>query len=224
MRTDEGTVPTLLSSKNGEWPVRDRTACPFAPRASIVFAPDWDDQGDYNTNLVLLSGAFDEFIQREEAENLDMLVVEVINSARVKSLVQFVGLFRTILEGLAAHQDGQGANLFAEIESSDWDFRFQDKDFFVSTFAPLYPESHSRFSHSPSTAFIVFQPDSSFDRHHIHSAAEAREKITDFVERTFEDHGISYDCDLTTRHVKAERYVKRLSPSHAPVKWWALSR
>lgn len=51
------------------------------------------------------------------------------------------------------------------INKRGWVFEFNRVTFFITTFAPFYPESHSRFSFGAENCYILLQPEVSFARH-----------------------------------------------------------
>lgn len=53
------------------------------------------------------------------------------------------------------------------IEQPGWVFQFNRITFFVTTFAPFYPKTHSRYSFGTENGYILFQPEISFAQHDI---------------------------------------------------------
>lgn len=196
------------------------THCPFAIGANISFASEWDLKLTTEENTLALLPEFDKFIEHGQKAGVDMFVIEVRDRKYIKDIRTFAALLRSILYTLHQLDPMGDGNLTDNITSMEWDFTYRNVRFFVPTFAPFYDSSHARYSHQKESAFIVFQPDHSFDRHGISSKKPNRQKITETVRMLFEKGGVSYNLNLVSGSVKAVRYIKPHLTGDSPIKWW----
>ena len=112
------------------------------------------------------------------------------------------------------------------IGSRGWRFRFNGMDFFVTTFAPCYPKSSSRYAFGTQRAFLLLQPEVSFARHNLpkdtpETEWEDPKTIRDKVRVAFQKAGQSYHIPQTVFYPAAEHIVKPLyDDGNAVVRWW----
>jgi hypothetical protein len=196
------------------------THCPYATEANISFASGWNRKLTTEENILALLPEFDNFIEYGQEEGADMFVIEVRDRKYIKNTRTFATLLRSILHTLHQLDPTSDGNLTDNITSMEWDFTYRHVRFFVPTFAPFYDSSHARYSHQKESAFIVFQPDRSFDRHGISSKNSNRQKITETVRMLFEKGGVTYDLNLVAGSIKAIRYIKPYLPGGSPIRWW----
>jgi FPC/CPF motif-containing protein YcgG len=197
-----------------------KTYCPYARRADIQFAPEWNKNLIIEENIMRFLPFFDRFVQHEEREELDMFVVEVRDHEKIKSIDNFAKLLHYILYTLNKIDPTHKADLTHGIHSLEWNFTYNGLKFFVPTFAPFYSPTHARYSCSKDSAFIAFQPDHCFDRHGITSKNPRRHKITESIRSKFERGGAGYDIELVSHSIKAVRYIKPLLVGQDPIRWW----
>lgn len=53
------------------------------------------------------------------------------------------------------------------VEKKRWVFSFSGQTFFISSFSPIYPSSHPRYTYGSNSVFILFQPELSFATHNL---------------------------------------------------------
>ena len=83
------------------------------------------------------------------------------------------------------------------IEKPSWVFTFHQQTFFVTTFAPCYPASNSRFAFEAEHCYILFQPDVSFALHNIppdteHTNWDCPKTSRDRIRLAYRNAGRSY--------------------------------
>jgi hypothetical protein len=92
---------------------------------------------------------------------------------------------------------------------------------FVVTMAPCYGADQSRYVFGEPYTFVVFQPDSAFDRvvkpgnHGLISASTRRE-----IRARYGGNGRAYDSAISSSPFEAYRFIKPLAVGDAPVRWW----
>ena len=107
-----------------------------------------------------------------------------------------------------------------------WSFEFNAVPIFVTTFAPCYPENHSRYAFGAQNAFILLQPMYSFAIHEIgHDTPTTNwsnpETIRDKIRVAYKENGRPYYIRDTVYYPMAHDVVKPLveGPGNV-VKWW----
>ena len=191
--------------------------CPFAQLADVSACGPWSDPRALPDRLDDLHRRLDELC-RDDAR--DLLVLELARADRLRTPRDAAALLRATLEGLRARDGLCRDPLTKGIDSPDWDFEHAGERFFVSLFAPFYPDTHSRFSGHASVGFILFQPERGFRRFGVSSQLPGRERLSRAVGRRFYRHGQTYDATRNARTPKALRFVKPLGSDEEPIAWW----
>lgn len=222
-------------------PIRRGTECPFAKAAKLWGSPPSSllSPAGYAVSLEFQAAnsasALAEFVRRSEAdEGLDGFVLELDDDEARRSDENAVEAFgECVRRALLALSDedpaGEARSVMRSnsIGSRSWHFRFAKASFFITTFAPCYPSSSSRFAFGAGRAFILLQPERSFLRHGLPADTpetnwEAPTTVRDKVRCAFRAAGRGYLIPPTTRYPMAPHIVKPLKDVEgAPeVKWW----
>lgn len=196
------------------------TACPYARHANIAYAPEWDERLTVIENTARFLPALHRFTEHCRQHRMDMYVVEVRGSRCVEDIKLLVCLLNALLHTIRRLDSTTDEPLTQGIETMSWDFIYNGVRFFVPTFAPFYKPNHPRYSYQPGSVFILFQPDTSFDRHKITSKNPKRGDITRRIKEGFEARGFSYDVSLVAGSPKALRYIKPINFGQEPIRWW----
>jgi FPC/CPF motif-containing protein YcgG len=160
------------------------------------------------------------FVRCAEQEELDGFVFEVYGEEYSNT---FPDMCRTVKKtlNLLSNLDPVNENCMrGDLLSKDWQFSFSQQRFFVSVFAPCYPENHCRYSHNPKSIFLFFQPEFSFDVHGIHKDNSNRHKIKNKIRKSFAEVGSAYDVELVNQGIEAYLYIMPLRVGDKPVRWW----
>ena len=107
-------------------------------------------------------------------------------------------------------------------------FSYLQITFFLTTFAPFYPETNSRFSFGAQHCYILFQPEISFAIHDLPpDTAETNwdrpVTVRDKIRIAFRDAGREYQAPLATRLHMVYDIVKQVDPHDTPLEWWKVS-
>ena len=198
----------------------NRTACPYAEAAQVVFGPEASRGVSPVAQAKKCADQLQRVLSGPKATKFDMFVIELREIEAVKSIPTLAAALRQTLEVFARRGPEAQQDPFSGILSPTWDFVFCGQRFFVPVFAPLYPQSHPRSSQARDSAFILMQPDICFTRKGISSKSPGRANVSQEVMRHFVERGFSYDLRLVTHPLKAARYVKPMEAGQDPVKWW----
>mmetsp|Transcript_24499 Transcript_24499/g.39498 ORF Transcript_24499/g.39498 Transcript_24499/m.39498 type:complete len:186 (-) Transcript_24499:284-841(-) len=116
------------------------------------------------------------------------------------------------------------------LEGHTWRFRWDDKYFFVTTFAACYPSNHPRFAFgTEANSYVLFQPGSSFTRHKV--TIPIRQAIKENFKRNgrplyssaIQRHAatvtvLPMDLQEPHRGTKTDGVIK--DPAEGPGRWW----
>lgn len=107
-----------------------------------------------------------------------------------------------------------------------WSFEFAGVPIFVTTFAPCYPETHSRYAFGAEHAFILLQPMYSFAIHDIgedtpHTNWECPVTVRDKIRVAYKESNRPYYIRDTVIYPAAHDIVKPLKEGTGElVEWW----
>jgi signal recognition particle receptor subunit beta len=213
------------------FPIKSRTECPYAKAANIWGGNPGvvDSQTSLEDQAKANLAALEEFTTRSnQGEKLDGYCIELDSlQARNYGPVQLGESVRVLLTALA-DGDPSGENMMRVnyIGSRGWRFRFNRTDFFVTTFAPCYPKSSSRYGFGSERAFLLLQPEQSFSRHDLprdtpHTNWENPKTMRDKTRVAFHKAGRLYHIPSTIKYPMAEHIVKPVQDDGmCPMRWW----
>ena len=227
-------VSALSSKKNPTLqsfaPIQKSTQCPFAKAAKLWggllttgTSISIEDQADCHVPSLI---QFCEMIAR--GKPLDGFCIEIDDEmARTGDPEEFGQCVRRMLAAISA-QDPSGEDVMkaSYIHRPGWRFRFAKVDFFVTTFAPCYPKTSSRFGFGSDRAFILLQPEVSFLRHKLPADSaetnwEHPQTIRDKTRVAFKNAGRPYNIPETTAYPMVEHVVKPIcDDGKNVVRWW----
>ena len=134
---------------------------------------------------------------------------------------------RRVLECISDH-DPSGFHCMNKsyVAHVGWSFEFNRTPIFVTTFAPCYPENHSRFAFGAKSGFILLQPMYSFAIHDIgnetpHTNWENPKTIRDKIRVAYKENGRPYQIRDTVYYPAAHDLVKPLVEGPGRLlEWW----
>lgn len=200
--------------------LREKTCCLYADSAVAVFAPGWNPVLSAKENVLQILPRFNEFVSKGEKGNLDMFVIEIQDKNYIHNITSFTSLFHRIIFLLRENDPTNNNPLTDGIMTLEWNFVYKGVKFFIPTFAPFYKTNHTRYSHLEESAFIILQPDHSFDRRGINSRNPGRHRITEKTKAKCEKLGYKYDVSLVSRTPKAVRYIHPITLGQSFIEWW----
>lgn len=209
-------------------PIQQVSSCPFAKSAKLWGGPtpqektSLEDQAKFNVSPLW------HFVDRvSEGAILDGFCVELDDPmARTMDPRDFGDCVRRFLLALSdLDPNKESAMRVAYIGARGWRFRFHGLDFFVTTFAPCYPATHSRYAFGSGRAFLLLQPEVSFLRHKLPEDTpdtnwEDPQTIRDKTRVAFKEAGRTYFIPTTTKYPPAEHIVKPLKDDGTLLRWW----
>ena len=113
------------------------------------------------------------------------------------------------------------------MDKPGWVYEFAGVTFFISTFAGVYPESHSRYAYGSRDVFILMQPEVSFLHHNLTedtpvTAWDNPQTMRDKIRVAFRNAHQDYFIRDTIHYPMAHDVVKPLVDDgyHGVVEWW----
>jgi len=203
-------------------PIQQGTECPFAKAAKLwgSNAGPWYSSNTARTNAAALT----EFVRRSnDGENLDGFCIELPGDGGPETLGHRI---RSVLTDLSdCDPAGEKVMRKTYIGARGWRFRFAKADFFVTSFAPCYPPTSSRYAFGTGCAFLLLQPEMSFLRHKLPDdtavTLDPPQTIRDATRLAFCEAGRSYYIPKTTKYPPAEQLVKPIKDDGTKViRWW----
>ena len=224
----EPTSKTAGSTLGHFQPIRQGTECPFAKASKLwggrpdVATLTLEDQAKANVEALI------EFTRRSNVgENLDGFCMELADPKAGKTPEDLGSAVRRVLTALSdLDPSGEGMMKVKYIGSRGWRFRFAKADFFVTTFAPCYPATSSRYAFGIRRAFVLLQPELSFARHKLppdtpHTHWDNPQTVRDKTRAAFRKAGREYYIPDTVKYPAAEHIVKPLKDEKgAVIRWW----
>mmetsp|Transcript_18462 Transcript_18462/g.39862 ORF Transcript_18462/g.39862 Transcript_18462/m.39862 type:complete len:454 (+) Transcript_18462:20-1381(+) len=213
-------------------PIKNGTLCPFAKAAKLwggsphAVGKSLEDQA--KEHFIALRRFVHECQQESSQNSLDGFCIEVDDEqARGGDAHEFGECVRILLTAISdLDPKRQFIMRKSFIGERGWRFRFGGLDFFVTTFAPCYSNTHSRYAFGTGRAFLLLQPEQSFLHKNLppDNAVTNWDKPQNIRENTrvaFAKAGRPYYIPATTKYPPAEHIVKPLHDDGVHiVKWW----
>ncbi|RMZ94340.1 Poly [ADP-ribose] polymerase 4 [Brachionus plicatilis] len=203
--------------------------CSFARDANIWGAPLWNSKLTIQQNIdLVVFPSFLLFTNLCLPLKLDGFLIHLPGSQFGHDLEQFCKQFCEILCSLANLDPLNKNCMTQEIESSKWVFEFNEITFFITTFLPLYPPNHSRYTFGVNECFILFQPEISFAFHNLPQDTSVTnwtepKTIRDKIRIKFKESNRDYVIRDTIRYPMCYEMIKPLLNSEEIVNWWKYS-
>ena len=181
--------PTHCRALNEFQPLKSNTACLYAQRAKVWGCPDFDPSLSLEENVrrcILPLRHFCQALQKQKG--LEAFVIH-LNDAAYCSDVDALAEATCRAMDVISEEEPHGFHFMeaSPEEFSFWNVVFESEGWFLTTFAPFYPDTHPRYAYGAKGAFLLLQPESSFHHHGIPVLAtkgNARWKVrNNFVEK-----------------------------------------
>lgn len=106
-----------------------------------------------------------------------------------------------------------------------WVFEFNKITFFVTTFAPFYPDSNSRYAFGCKDCYILFQPEIAFAIRDLPDDTavtnwDSPVTVRDKIRVAFRQAGREYEVPKNLNEPMVCEIVKKIYPDDKPIQWW----
>jgi hypothetical protein len=200
--------------------IQQSTQCIYSPQSRLWGCPEWDVSDGFDSNLHRILPDFALFLDLAHEFALDGYILELRGNGYGSTLAELARSTRLVLQWLSDRDPAGDHCMHQEVEDPAWAFSYGGEKLFVNSFAPCYPQSHSRYSFGCDHTYVFFQPRHSFRKaFHEHETAISAETRA-VIRRAFERHGRPYDTTISAAPFDAYRFVRPLNPGDPPVRWW----
>ena len=115
------------------------------------------------------------------------------------------------------------------ISKRGWVFEFNSVTFFVTTFAPFYPENHSRYSFGAPNCYILLQPEISFAQYDFDEDTpftdwDSPKTPRDRIRLAFRQAGRGYPIRNTIYYPMAHDIVRPIEYDGDVIEWWTWTK
>jgi len=202
-------------------PVMRQSQCLFAKAAQCWGSAEFNPGCPLDINIERSLPMMLQFLERGEEEGLDAFIFEIRGRGKYFSNLEAFGkTVREVLATISKHDPkGRHCMMQKHIADSGWFFQFNGKPIFVTTFAPFYPESSSRFMFpedcNKDSCFILLQPEYSFLNKNLENDSpdtnwDNPTTVRDRIRVNFRSKGRGYEIPKTVRYPPALHIVKPL--------------
>eukprot|EP01137_Pigoraptor_chileana_P021844 Opistho-2@6792 len=215
--------------------VAEESSCLFAKSAKMWGSPGYNSAISLEDNIRSSVPMLTLCAMEALNSRIDAFVIEINGDAHFSSLKAFASTVNRTLRTLS-DADPRGAKCMSRtyIDKPGWHFEFAGMPFFVTTFAPCYPQDgHARYCAGGSvlgtgerSCFVLFQPEVSFHQKSLPLDDPTTEEdnprhIRDRIRNNFKREGMEYDVPPTVVYSPAIHIVRPMDAlSTDVVRWW----
>ncbi|WP_229641629.1 YqcI/YcgG family protein [Waterburya agarophytonicola] len=183
-------------------------------------SPPYDEAKSFEENMEQIMEDMCNFLDVAREQRLDGYVLELPGSGFGENLGTLAYSLHRILYCLSEHDPVGEHCLNQPVEDLAWSFAFGGDKIFVNTFAPFYPEGHSRYGFGSSSTWIMFQPRHSFGRVAKIGETALPPHIRLRIREDHASHNRAYDPKLSAIPYEAYRCIRPLCLGDSEVRWW----
>ncbi|CAF0999986.1 unnamed protein product [Brachionus calyciflorus] len=206
--------------------LKNKSDCTFAKNSKLWGSPLWNAKLTVKENVQhLILPSFLIFTNVCDELKLDGFLVQLPGNDYGHDLEIFSKIFFEILTNLSDFDPKKSKCMREKIESSNWVFEFNKLTFFITTFLPIYPENHSRYSFGINECFILFQPEISFAHHNLpHDTPVTNwshpKTIRDKIRINFKNSNREYLIRDTVSYPMCHDIIKPIEKNGRIINWW----
>jgi hypothetical protein len=201
-------------------PIHRQTHCLYAAGSVIWGARPFDEGIDPARNVRAMAEDLAKFVDAAGELRLDAFVIELPGTRYGASVERLAQTTHAVLRTLADCDPRAEGVLEREVEDASWCYAFGGDPLFVNTFAPCYPEGHSRYGFGVDSTFVLIQPRHSFARVVKEGDTVLPVSARHRIRAEYAAHGRSYDTRISAIPFEAWRIVRPRVPGEPPVRWW----
>ncbi|XP_052713399.1 uncharacterized protein LOC128187182 [Crassostrea angulata] len=221
--TYDATSVTALQQFN---PVQENTECIFAKKAKLWGNQDWNQELSLEENVFRWLPTLLQFTIVCRQYKLDGFVIEIPEEYHHNDIHEFAKTFKKILKVIS---DNDPKNIKcmdkSYVSKRGWVFQFNKMTFFITTFAPFYPATNSRYAFGCDNCFILLQPELSFALHDLswdtpETNYDNPTSERDRIRCAYRDAGRPYVVPRDITQPMAWDMIKPLTEHDPIVQWW----
>ncbi|XP_013083159.2 uncharacterized protein LOC106068361 [Biomphalaria glabrata] len=229
--------------------VKTNSECIFAKRSKLWGSQDYIPECSLEENIRRMIPNFYKFTMAFQDLSLDAFLVELPGQLYGTSIKVFGNAVRRVLLTLRQADLQRQRQILLKTQSNkdllkvqidylsgedpkkwngkSWVFEFNKITFFITSFAPFYPETNSRFSFGCENCYLLFQPEIAFairdlpddtaETHWNHPVT-----VRDKIRVAFRDAGREYEVPMKLNEPMVYEIVKKVDPHDDQLYWWLL--
>lgn len=205
--------------------IKRASQCIFAKQSVLWGAADYDPSLSLEENVLKCVPQLIRFLVVGAILHLDGFVFKLPGEEFGQNIHDFArGVYR-VLKCLSSADPSGMRCMEQNIDRKEWHFVFNGEMIFVTTFAPCYPSSSSRYAHGAEHGFVLLQPMYSFSHHDIGEDTpttnwENPKTFRDKIRVAFKANGRPYHIRDTVFYPTAHDIVKPLHEGEDIIEWW----
>ncbi|XP_064385213.1 uncharacterized protein LOC135334087 [Halichondria panicea] len=207
--------------------IQQNTHCTFAKRAMLWGSRDYDTSMSLEQNVMRSLPALTKLLIVGDSLHLDGFLIELPGSQFGATVEEFGQGVRRVLKCISDHDPISFHCMNKSyLGKVGWSFEYGGVPIFVTTFAPCYPENHSRYAFGSENSYILLQPMYSFAIHDIGDDTpltnwDEPKTVRDKIRCAYKENNRGYYIRDTVVYPAAHDVVKPLKegPGHV-IEWW----
>lgn len=219
MTPKEGYGITAFSVRNFD-PIRRGTHCLYATTSRLWGAPPYNKAMSFEENIDHVLENMCDFLDIAREQRLDGYLLELPGLDFGENLEMLARSLHRVLRALSDRDPAGEHCMNQPIEDLAWSFALGGDKIFVNTFAPFYPEGHSRYGFGSGSTWVMFQPRHSFQRVAKPKETSLSPQIRLRIREEHAANNRAYDPKLSAIPYEAYRCIRPLSPGDSEVRWW----
>lgn len=206
--------------------VKQNSNCVFARKAKVWGSPDWNYEMNLGGNIFRLLPMLLKFTIVGSSQKLDAFLIELPGNLYGAKLMDFGDGIYKVLKVISDNDPAQRHCMDKSyIDKRGWVFEFNKVTFFVTTFAPFYPESHPRYAFGASNCYILLQPEMSFAFHDLPPDTpdtnwKEPQTVRDKIRVAFRDAGRPYYIPDTISSPMINEILRPIDETDPVYEWW----
>lgn len=200
--------------------------CTFAKKAQVWGTPNWNASLSIGENVYRFLPMLLKFTIVCLSQRLDGFLIELPGDIYGASVQDFGDALREVLTAISDHDPAKIHCMNKSyIGKRGWVFEFNKCTFFITTFAPFYPESHPRYAFGAENCYILLQPELSFAFHDlpddtVNTNWENPQTIRDKIRVAFREAGRPYYIPDSIYSPMAHEILRPVNDSDPLYEWW----
>ncbi|XP_045163543.2 uncharacterized protein LOC123527890 [Mercenaria mercenaria] len=206
--------------------IKQNSNCVFARKAKLWGSPPWNYELNLDGNIYRLLPMLLKFTIKCSSQKLDAFLIELPGKIYGENVQDFGDGIYKVLKVIS---DNDPAKIHcmnkSYIDKRGWVFEFNKVTFFITTFAPFYPENHPRYAFGAKDCYILLQPEMSFAFHDLppdttETNWDQPQTVRDKIRVAFKDAGRSYYIPDSVYSPMVFEILRPISEQDSSYEWW----
>lgn len=207
--------------------IKVQSNCVFARNARVWGSPSWTEELGLEGNIYRLLPMLLKFTVMCSSKKLDAFLVELPGIPYGSSIEKFGDAVYRVLKVISDNDPAQIRCMNKSyVGKRGWVFEFNKVTFFITTFAPFYPENHARYAFGAENCYILFQPELSFAFHDLppdtsETNWENPQTVRDKIRVAFREAGRQYFIPESVHSPMVYEIIRPVNDCDVMYEWWS---